>query len=185
MNPEHWELEFYEAVNGQRPCEEFIESLPPTARRSLMWALVLILGRQGVDVCGTEFGKQLGGGLFEFRLRHDESEILRRVRPDLADNLAGVTGGTALTLRVFCHAYGNKVVLLLGGYDKGRDPSRGRQQREIREARKALERFKASRRGVDPESAPAVQLSERGVPVERSFATFWKGARPRGPVRNP
>jgi len=34
-------------------------------------------------------------------------------------------------LRVFCHAYGRKVVLLLNGYDKAGDPSDKRQQREI------------------------------------------------------
>jgi len=32
---------------------------------------------------------------------------------------------------VFCHAYGNRVVLLLGGYDKGADPSPRRQNEEI------------------------------------------------------
>jgi hypothetical protein len=34
-------------------------------------------------------------------------------------------------LRVFCHAYGAKVVLLLNGYDKAADPRDRRQQREI------------------------------------------------------
>ncbi|MGH7765561.1 MAG: type II toxin-antitoxin system RelE/ParE family toxin [Candidatus Dormibacteraceae bacterium] len=60
-------------------------------------------------------GRQLGGGLFEFRLRD---------RPLLA--------------RVFCHAYGDRVVLLLAGYDKGRDPSSRRQEREIALARSRL-----------------------------------------------
>jgi len=51
------------------------------------------------------------GGLFEFRLRD-----------------------SALLLRVFCHAYGDRIVLLLHGYDKGVDPSDKRQAREIAEA---------------------------------------------------
>jgi len=66
---------------------------------------------------------QLGGGLFEFRLR--DSELL---------------------LRVFCHAYGDRIVLLLHGYDKGVDPSDKRQAREIAEARHGLARWKKHHR---------------------------------------
>jgi hypothetical protein len=58
-----------------------------------------ILQQQGINICCSPFGKQLGEGLFEFRLRED-----------------------GLLLRVFCHAYGNKIVLLLSGYDKGESP---------------------------------------------------------------
>lgn len=49
---------------------------------------------------------------------------------------------TAASCSAFCHAYGDKVVLLLNGYDKGEDPSGRRQQREIRLARKRLEEFR-------------------------------------------
>jgi DNA-binding XRE family transcriptional regulator len=41
------------------------------------------------------------------------------------------TGGEAVLLRVVVHFYGDKVVLLLGGYDKGADPKSRRQEREI------------------------------------------------------
>jgi hypothetical protein len=37
-------------------------------------------------------------------------------------------------------------VLLLNGYDKGEDPSKRRQQREIAVARTRLKRFRAERR---------------------------------------
>jgi len=37
-------------------------------------------------------------------------------------------------------------VLLLGGYDKGKDPKDKRQQREIARARKLLAQFKQRRR---------------------------------------
>jgi hypothetical protein len=43
---------------------------------------------------------------------------------------------------VFVHFYGAKVVLLFGGYDKGRDSNERRQQREIAAARKLLTQFK-------------------------------------------
>jgi hypothetical protein len=39
---------------------------------------------------------------------------------------------------VFCHAHGDRLILLLGGYDKGADPSARRQQREIATARARL-----------------------------------------------
>ena len=41
-------------------------------------------------------------------------------------------------LRVFRHAMGDRVILLLGGYDKGGDPSPRRQAREIEVARRRL-----------------------------------------------
>jgi hypothetical protein len=57
----------------------------------------------------------------------------------------------SITLRVFCHAYGNKVILLLAGYDKGEDPSASRQQKELAVAKKRLiehkQRSKTNRRG--------------------------------------
>lgn len=49
-------------------------------------------------------------------------------------------------LRVFVHFYGEKVVLLLGGYDKGRHPKARRQQREIAQARRLLAQLKERQR---------------------------------------
>jgi hypothetical protein len=43
-----------------------------------------------------------------------------------------------ILLRVFVHFHGSRMVLLLGGYDKGKDPGERRQQREIDRARKCL-----------------------------------------------
>jgi putative component of toxin-antitoxin plasmid stabilization module len=82
-----------------------------------MWA---ILQQQGIGVCGSAFGRQLGGGIFEFRLREPP-----------------------LLARIFCHAHGNRVILLLGAYDKGRDPSARRQNREIALARARLAEWRA------------------------------------------
>jgi hypothetical protein len=53
--------------------------------------------------------------------------------------------GHKVLLRIFCHAYGARVVLLLNGYDKGADPSGRRQNREIALARQRLTEFKARR----------------------------------------
>lgn len=46
-------------------------------------------------------------------------------------------------LRVFVAFHGNRVVLLLDGYDKAADPSPKRQQREITAARKLLTAWRA------------------------------------------
>jgi phage-related protein len=110
-----YEIEFYEDSVGRKPCLEWIRELEPRKRWALGTAMREILQQQGINVCGTPFGKQLGEGLFEFRLREE-----------------------GLLLRVFCRAYGDRIVLLLGGYAKGEDPSARRQQREIAEARKRL-----------------------------------------------
>ncbi|MGP5124810.1 hypothetical protein ACTXJU_18305, partial [Glutamicibacter ardleyensis] len=45
-------------------------------------------------------------------------------------------------LRIFCTFRGNRIVLLFQGYDKGKDPSSKRQEREIKQARKHLRAWK-------------------------------------------
>jgi hypothetical protein len=47
-------------------------------------------------------------------------------------------------LRLFVHFHGNKVVLLLHGYDKGGNDSPRQQNKEIQEARKRLAAWRAS-----------------------------------------
>lgn len=109
-------LEFYEDMNGNQPVREWLlRDLSSKDRRTVGTAMRAILQQQGVDVCGSNFGRQLGQGLFEFRLREGP-----------------------LLARVFCHAHGRRVILLLGAYDKGRDPSPRRQEREIASARARL-----------------------------------------------
>ncbi len=115
-------LEFYEDERGDKPVLRWIrEELSRTQRATLGQAMREVLQEEGVGVCGTEFGRQLGKGLFEFRLRRSAEEA-----------------GEKILLRVFCHAYGNRVVLLLGGYDKGADPAPRRQNEEITIARSRL-----------------------------------------------
>src|SRR5215469_13250942 len=94
-------LEFFEDSNGRQPVRDWIkDELSPVDRRTVGAAMREILQEHGISVCGTHFGRQLGDGLFEFRLREE-----------------------GLLVRVFCHAYGRRVILLLGANDKGRDQS--------------------------------------------------------------
>lgn len=92
------------------------------------------LGEFGLDICQTEHGKHLGKGLFELRIRHDEHVIRGK-------SGAGPGKRGEVLLRIFCHAYGQRVMLLLGGYDKGKDASSRRQSREIEVARQRLRSF--------------------------------------------
>jgi hypothetical protein len=74
-----YELEFYEDNAGDEPARRWIkEDLTPMQRRAIGVAMHEILAYEGVNVCDTEFGKALGDGLYEFRLRHDAEEILAR-----------------------------------------------------------------------------------------------------------
>lgn len=131
-----YRIEFYEDGRGSQPVLRWLrEELPAAQRRAIGVAMREVLEEMGVGVCETEFGRQLGGGLFEFRLRQDAEEVLRRVGKE--PRRAEPTGERIL-LRVFCHAHGDQVILLLGGYDKGRDPKDRRQQREIDTARERL-----------------------------------------------
>jgi hypothetical protein len=129
-----YEVEFYEDASGYSAPHEWILSLSSSLRRALGVAMHEVLAFEGVDVCQTEFGKALGEGLFEFRLRHDADEILGRKRP-LHKRLYPKE---KVLLRVFFHPHGKKLILLVGGYDKGRFPGNKRQQKEIEAARARL-----------------------------------------------
>jgi hypothetical protein len=146
-------IEFFETGEGRRPVEAWMDAdLNDLELAALVSGLELVLSHLGIAVCGTEWGKQLGDGLFEFRIRHTAAEITRM----FGDALPGGTAGKVL-LRVFCHAYGNKVVLLLNGYDKGADPSEKRQRAEMELARKRLREFKerqARQRKTDRRNPP-------------------------------
>ena len=49
---------------------------------------------------------------------------------------------------MFCHAHGKKVILLLAGYDKGKEPSARRQNAEIKRAKARLTRWKAQQETI-------------------------------------
>ncbi len=134
-------LEFYEDESGEQPVRRWLkEELSPRKRRALGAAMNRVLQLHGVGVCGTEHGKQLGGGLFEFRLRgRDLAKVVPAPGP-------GDAAEAKMLLRVFCHAYGNRIILLLAGYDKGEHPSPKRQDAEIALARSRLKDWQRRRR---------------------------------------
>src|SRR3954451_998183 len=138
-----WTVEVYEAENGTVPYERFIGELNDLKFAALDAAVERVLAVRGLELARTEWLKALGGGLHEFRVRHQAGEIRRMFGGDAPN--AGARRQRVL-LRVFVHFYGDRVLLLLGGYDKGDDPKERRQQREINEAPKLLAAFKADQR---------------------------------------
>jgi putative component of toxin-antitoxin plasmid stabilization module len=135
-----WTIEFFADDQGRQPAREWMQSLDPVKRAAAIAAIETQLTAMGLDICATEHGKHLGEGLFEFRIRHDEEVIRQKVGDEGGSKRAG-----KILLRIFCHAYGERIVLLLGGYDKGVSPSGKRQEREIATARKRLRSFKLRR----------------------------------------
>lgn len=140
MVPRPYQLDFFEDDGGDKPCLRWIRELTPAKRHAIGVAMEQILQTQGLAVCNEKaWGKQLGRGVFEFRL-------MRRRRYEVKQRGRKVEKVEQISLRVFCHAHGDKRILLLHGYDKGEDPKGRRQQREIETARLRLRKWQAQQR---------------------------------------
>ncbi|MCP3426662.1 hypothetical protein NBM05_11780 [Rothia sp. AR01] len=124
--------------------ERFFRGLGEYEQAVLVAAVQNVLEPLGTDMCRSEWGKPLGGGLYEFRVRRSLRTLLREFAPQEAGRFDDV-GDRPVLLRVFCTFHGRRVILLLGGYDKNRDPSKRRQERGIKAARRELAQWK--RRG--------------------------------------
>ncbi|HUP70650.1 MAG TPA: hypothetical protein VM142_12675 [Acidimicrobiales bacterium] len=138
-----WTPEPFEADDGAVPYERFINELSDFKFVALDAAIERLLVVRGIDLVRTEWLKALGEGLHEFRVRHDADEISRMFG---GDPPVASSPREKVLLRVFVHFYGEKVILLLGGYDKGHDPKERRQQREIAQARRLLAQSKDRQR---------------------------------------
>src|ERR1051325_1353680 len=79
--------------------------------------LSIALSPQGhlPHVVGTNFGKGLGGGIFEFRLDQDAAQVLarkgKRARPEASET-------AKILLRLFCHAHGDRGLFPRERHDK-------------------------------------------------------------------
>jgi hypothetical protein len=120
--------------------ERFLLSLPEYEQAVLVAAIEYVLKVYGVNICEGEWGRPLGDGLYEFRVKKSLGALLDTAGVDV---LPRPGDDQKVLLRVFCAFHGNKIVLLYHGYDKKRDPSKKRQQREINKARKLHKAWKA------------------------------------------
>jgi len=142
MYARRFTLEYYRTADGDQPVRRWIDhDLSAAQRKAVMAALKYLLATGGIGICASEYGRHLGRGLFELRIRHDEQTIIKKAGLPIAAQ----TPHADVLLRVFCHAKGDRVILLLGGYDKGGDPSPRRQAREIEVARRRLGDYRRKR----------------------------------------
>ena len=135
--PSKWTVEYYVTASGASPVLEWLRRLPEPKRAAWLAFVDFALVPIGKDIGQSGYVKALGQGLFELRVDHDAAELAEvfgadlSARPELASLAA-----EGILLRVFCTFYGDRVVLLLSGLDKGVDPKA--QPRAIRAARKLL-----------------------------------------------
>jgi hypothetical protein len=139
-----WDVEFYGDEHGREPCRNWADDLSPQKRAAFAAAVRLVLARRGLDVVATEFGKALGGGLYELRVRWSAAEIRHKVE-GLPPKDVGQSPEKIL-LRVFFCTAGRRIILLMSGYDKAKDPSERRQNREIAGARKLVTAYLEAQR---------------------------------------
>lgn len=132
-----WKVEYYVTGSGASPVLEWVKKLPEPKRVAWLAFVEFALVVQGKDIEQSGYVKPLGQGLFELRIDHDAAELAQVFGADLSayPDLAGPSGAGIL-LRVFCTFYGDRVVLLLSGLDKGASPKA--QPRAILAARKLL-----------------------------------------------
>jgi hypothetical protein len=107
-----------------------------------------ILEPLGMSICDTEWGKPLGGGLYEVRIRRKLSAIRTWGAP-VEDAEPVPAGERSVLLRLFVAFQGDRVVLLFQGYNKGKDPSERWQAKEIETARKHLKAWKSQQKRAD------------------------------------
>ena len=138
-----WTIELSDDGNFER----FFKRLDDVDQAIVRAAIENFLRPLGNEICSTEWGKNLGQGLYEFRIRRNLETILREYGPE--GGVEKVFPRSLLKrrplIRVFCTFHGDKVVLLLGGYNKLKDPSKRKQNQEIKKARKALTRWRKRR----------------------------------------
>jgi hypothetical protein len=134
-----WHIELLRLPNGQIPYLTFRNSLNPYEAELLDLCIEQILARAGINICETNWGKALGAGLYEFRIHRSLKTLASNLGIELPKEFKG---DQTKLLRVFFTVEGQKIILLLSGYDKGKDPSRRKQQKMIETARSLLKRHK-------------------------------------------
>ncbi|MHB8874824.1 MAG: hypothetical protein ACYC8T_14135 [Myxococcaceae bacterium] len=138
MGPRPYRLVFYAESNGDEPVARWLRELPEVERYALGSAMDGLLQQGGplLAFLRPQYCSSLGGGLYEFRLEDVTEELLRELgkRP----RHALLAARSRNLFRVFFHPFGNRLLLLLAGYDKAKRPSATYQGQQIRLARKRL-----------------------------------------------
>lgn len=139
--PRHgdWTIEYYVSASGERIGSGWLDDLDEDHRAAWLAFVEMLLVPHGKDIPYRNWIKALGEGLFELRIDQPEHS-LRSIFGAAREGDAAPK--VSILLRAFCTFSGNRIVIVFGGYDKGNDPSKKRQQREINAARRALAAWK-------------------------------------------
>ncbi|MHB8876717.1 MAG: hypothetical protein ACYC8T_23730, partial [Myxococcaceae bacterium] len=125
-------VEFYAQDGGSSPVVEWLtRELTPAERRAVTAALRELVAALGQDICKTDFGKNLGGGLIEPRLRQTEEQIRKRAGAPPPSEAHPEDDDAEILIRVFFHPHGQKKALVLHGYSKGKNSTKSHQQKKI------------------------------------------------------
>jgi putative component of toxin-antitoxin plasmid stabilization module len=134
-----WGVEYYESAAGEPVGSAWLDDLDEAHFAAWVAFVEMLLIPYGKNIPYRNWVKPLGDGLFELRI--DQPEHSLRSIFDSAER-AEAKPKIAILLRAFCTFTGRRVVIVFGGYDKGTDPSKKRQQRAIKRARKALDAWR-------------------------------------------
>ena len=111
MTGSDWKIEIHDAFDFER----FLDTLAPDQEATVLLFLGKVALLPSLLDAPRSWVRPLGRGLFEFRI-----------------------SGLNTLVRVFFTYKKGKLILLLGGYNKGADSSAARQHKEISLARKRL-----------------------------------------------
>lgn len=138
---ETWKIVMYRDADGHCPVRTWLDGLEPPLQAAAIAAIEMELAQDGTGVCRTQFGKNLGDGIYELRIAQDAPTIARRRGRDPAD-----TASAEVLLRVFFATDGAKIILLLSGYGKMADSKPRRQNKEIERAKRYLRSYRLEQR---------------------------------------
>lgn len=102
-----WTPEFYEDPDGRSPVKAWMNKMPESQFAALDAAIRLILCPNGIDLAGTHWLTPLGDGVYEFRVRHSEGQILDLYEAAQVPRPARTPG--KILLRLFVMFHGQKV----------------------------------------------------------------------------
>lgn len=133
--PPPFTLEFWADEDGREPVRDWLKELPKATRKLAGSLMNEVLQWHGTNVCETRRGRHVAPGVFEFRI--DDTLELR---------VGNTRRVSRVVLRIFCHAYGEQIVLLLAAYDKSAAPGKKRQQAVIATAKQRLSSWQERRK---------------------------------------
>ena len=139
MSAEKFEVIVAQTLSGTRPFETWIRKHPVTVQIVADALISELLAYVGADICKTEVGKSLGGGVYELRTRQQAQTLLKRLQWDVPPSARDLS--QPVFIPIYFAIGENRRIVLLGGFNKGSLSSPRAQSSSISQARKVLGEF--------------------------------------------